>query len=63
MRQNDTKVDQDQKVEIEISFKLYRQILLQVLAKLGLNFVHLVQMKVSEMKPRVNLCSKSPSSI
>jgi hypothetical protein len=33
--------------------------LLNFLTKVGLNFVHFALMKVSEMKSRVHLCSKS----
>jgi hypothetical protein len=57
------KFDQDQKVEFKKSFKLYRQILLKVLTKVGLNFVHFASTKVSDMKPKVNSCSKSPFPI
>jgi hypothetical protein len=32
----------------------------QVLIEVVLNFVHFAWMKVSKMKSRVNLCSKSP---
>ncbi len=45
------KFDWDLKVELKKTFKLYYQILLKVLTKVGLNFIHFSQMKVSKLKP------------
>ncbi len=59
-RWNGAKLGQDQKVEFKTSFELCRQILFKVLMKVGINFVHFVGTKVSEMKPRVHICIKSP---
>jgi len=38
--------------------ELYCQILLKVLMKVDLNFIHFMCIKVSKVKPRFNLCSK-----
>jgi hypothetical protein len=59
---NGTKFGPDQKVGFKKSFKLYQQISLQAITKVGLNFVHSALAKVSEMESMVNLCSKSPST-
>ncbi len=40
MRQDGTKIDRDQTVELKKSFKLYRQILLKVVTKAVLTFIH-----------------------
>jgi hypothetical protein len=55
------KFSRDQKVEFKKSFKFDSQILSKVLTKVGTNFVHFAQRKVSEMKPLI-LCSKRPFS-
>jgi hypothetical protein len=47
MRQNGTKFSRHWKVEFQKSFMLYRQILLNVLTKVGINFVHFEWSKVS----------------
>ncbi len=60
MRLNGAKFVQDRVVEFEISFKLYRQISLKVLTKVGINFVFFAATKVNEMKPRTNLSPKKP---
>jgi hypothetical protein len=59
---NGTKFGPDQKVEFKKSFKLYQQISLKAITKVGLNFAHSASAKVSEMESMVNLCSKSPFS-
>jgi len=46
-----------------IFLEIYWQILLKVLIKVGLNFVHLALTKVSKIKQRVNLGPKSLFSI
>jgi hypothetical protein len=42
------------------SFKLYRQILLKVLTKFGINFADFASTKVSKIKPTVNVVLKKP---
>jgi hypothetical protein len=58
MRQNGMKFSCDQKVEFKTSLKLYRQILLEVLMKGGINFVHFAWTKVSEKKARFDIMPK-----
>jgi hypothetical protein len=45
----------DQKVEFKKSNELYRQILLKVLTKVGIHFIHFAWTKVSKMKQRVDV--------
>jgi hypothetical protein len=52
------KFSRDQKVEFKKSLKLYRQILLEVLMKGGINFVHFAWTKVSEKKARFDIMLK-----
>jgi hypothetical protein len=54
------KFGRDQKVEFEKSFQLDRQILIKVLTKFGINFVHFAWSKVNEKKPRVYIMLKRP---
>ncbi len=49
MRPNGMKFGQHQKLEFKKSFKLYQQISFEVLTKVGLNFVHFAQTKISIM--------------
>ncbi len=42
MKQNGMKFGRDWKVEFKKSSKIYRQILLKVVGKFGLNFIHCV---------------------
>ncbi len=57
---NGMKFIEDWQAELKKSSELYRKILLLVLSKVGLNFVHFALMKGSKMKPRTNFGSKSP---
>ncbi len=49
MRQTSTKFSQNLKFEFKKSYILYIQNSLKVWTKVGLNFIHYEQMKVSEM--------------
>ncbi len=65
-RQNSLNFGRDWKVVFKKSFKLYCQIWLKGLTKVGINFLHFAWTKVSKMKPRVNiigLFSYQPSKL
>jgi hypothetical protein len=48
----------DSNVDYKKSFKLYCQILLKALTKVGINVAHCSSMKVNKMKPRINVMLK-----
>jgi len=52
------KFGRDAMVEFKKSFKPNRKILLKVLIKVGLNVDNFVLMKVSKIKPRLNIMPK-----
>ena len=49
-----------ERFEFKKSFELYREILLRVLTKVGLNIVLFGQTKLSDRNPRVHLSSIKP---
>ena len=61
-RWNGKKFGRDWKVELKKSFKLYRQILLRILMKVGLNIIIFAWTKARKRYPRVYLFSKGPFS-